>query len=55
MVEYAVLLAQTASSRIGALAGSAEMWLGRVNWELLGYAALGLVALRIAARAFRTR
>jgi hypothetical protein len=55
MVEYAVLLAGTSLAAFGASARSAELWLSRVNWELVGYSALALVALRIAAWAFKTR
>ena len=55
MVEYAILGAQTALATVGTFARSAEMWLGRLNWQVIGYAAMGLVALRIAAWAFKTR
>jgi hypothetical protein len=55
MVEYAVLVAHSSLATLGAFARSAELWLSRLNWEVIGYAALGLVALRIAAWAFRTR
>jgi hypothetical protein len=55
MVEYAILSAQSTFASFGVLASSAEMWLGRLNWEVVGYTALGLVALWIATRAFRTR
>jgi hypothetical protein len=55
MVEYAVLLAQTTLTSFGAFASSAEMWLGRLNWQVIGYTALGLLALRVAAWALRTR
>jgi hypothetical protein len=55
MVEYAVLLAATSLAAFGSFARSAELWLSRLNWEVVGYSALGLVALRIAAWAFKTR
>jgi hypothetical protein len=55
MVEYAVLVAETSMMSIGSFSRSAELWLSRVNWEMAGYAALGLVAFRIAAWAFKTR
>ena len=55
MIEYAILVAQTAVTNFGAFASSAEMWLGRLNWPVIGYAAAGLLALRIAAWALRTR
>jgi hypothetical protein len=55
MVEYAVLVAQTSMATFGSLTRSAEVWLSRLNWEMVGYAALGLVAFRIAAWAFKVR
>ena len=55
MIEYAVLGAEMALGTVGAFASSAEMWLGRLNWQLIGYAALGMVGLRIAAWALRRR
>lgn len=55
MVEYAVLVAHSSLVTLAPYARSAELWLSRLNWEVIGYAALGLVALRIAAWAFRTR
>ena len=55
MVEYAVLVAGASLGSLGAFARSAEMWLSRINWELVGYAALALVALRIATWAFKPR
>lgn len=55
MVEYAVLLAGTSLGTLGAFTQSAELWLSRINWEVVGYALLGLIGLRIAAWALRTR
>jgi hypothetical protein len=55
MVEYAVLVAATSLAAFGSFARSAELWLSRINWELVGYAVLALVALRIAAWAFKPR
>jgi hypothetical protein len=55
VVEYAVLVAQTSMVTFGSFARSAEVWLSRVNWELVGYFSLALVALRIASWAFKTR
>ena len=55
MVEYAVLLAHSASVSLGALAHTAEVWLSRVNWEIVGYVGLALIALRIATWVFRAR
>jgi hypothetical protein len=55
MVEYAALVAEMALATVGTFTHSAEMWLGRLNWQVIGIAAMGLVALRIATRAFRRR
>lgn len=55
MVEYAVLVAETSLAAFGSFTRSAELWLSRLNWEVVGYAALGLVALRIVVWAFKTR
>ena len=55
MVEYALLVAGTSLATFGSFTRSAEVWLSRLNWEVVGYAGLGLVALRIAAWAFKTR
>jgi hypothetical protein len=50
MVEYALILAHNATSLVPQNLAS---WVSQVRWESLGYAALGLVALRIAVWAFR--
>jgi hypothetical protein len=55
MVEYAVLVAGTSLAAFRSFAHSAELWLSRINWELVGYAVLALVALRIATWAFKPR
>ena len=55
MVEYAVLVAGTALAALGSFARSAELWFSRINWELVGYAVLALVALRFAVWAFKPR
>ncbi len=55
MVEYAVLVAGTSLAAFGTLTRSAEVWFSHLNWEVVGYTALGLVALRIAGWAFKTR
>lgn len=55
MVEYAVLVAGTSMAALGSFARSAELLLSRINWELVGYAVLALVALRIAVWAFKPR
>ncbi|HET7425723.1 MAG TPA: hypothetical protein VFJ50_01695 [Gemmatimonadales bacterium] len=51
MVEYALLLASTSFQ---GLAGELAIWSSQVNWNVLGYLALALVALRIAFWAFRS-
>ena len=55
MVEYAVLLAGTSLASLRSFARTAELWFSRINWELVGYAALALAALRFAAWAFKPR
>lgn len=55
MVEYGILVAQTSMASISALSADAQVWLSRVNWEVVGYFALCLVALRIASWAFKVR
>jgi HK97 family phage major capsid protein len=55
MVEYAVLAAGDFLATLGAFARSSQVWLSRINWEVVGYVALALFALRIAAWAFKTR
>ena len=55
MVEYAILVAKMSGATIGSLTSTAELWLSRVNWELVGYVALALIALRLVTWAFRTR
>jgi hypothetical protein len=55
MVEYAVLVAHMGLGTLGTFARSAEVWLSRVNWEVLGYVGLALIALRIVTWAFRHR
>ena len=55
MAEYAVLVAHMGLASLGTFAHSAEVWLSRVNWELVGYFCLGLIALRVVTWAFRRR
>jgi hypothetical protein len=45
MVEYAILLAGTT---IGTFTSTVSAFMSRLNWEVLSYLLLGLVALRIA-------
>jgi hypothetical protein len=53
MVEYAVLVAGISLTALGSFARSAELWLSRINWEVVAFVVLGLVALRIAAWAVK--
>jgi hypothetical protein len=55
MVEYAVLVAHMGLASLGSFARSAEVWLSHVNWELVGWVVLGLIALRIVTWAFDFR
>jgi hypothetical protein len=55
VVEYAILVAKMSGATIGSLTSTAEVWLSRVNWELVAYFALALIALRLVTWAFRTR
>jgi hypothetical protein len=50
MVEYALILAHTAFGQLG---HDIRSWASQLHWETVGYAALGLIALRIAVGAFR--
>jgi hypothetical protein len=50
MVEYALILAHNAA---GFLPQNLSSLVSQVRWESLGYAALGLIALRVAVWAFR--
>ena len=55
MVEYAVLVAHNGLASLQSLGHAAEVWLSRVNWEVVGYLGLALIALRIATWAFKPR
>ena len=52
MVEYAILLAGTS---IGTFASTVTAFVSGLNWTVLSYLLLGLVALRIAFWAFRSQ
>jgi hypothetical protein len=52
MVEYALLLAGTS---ISTFASTVSAFLSGLNWNVLSYLLLGLVALRIAVWAFRSQ
>ncbi len=51
MVEYALLVA---GSSLNTLAVTVGAFLSRINWEIVSYLLLALVALRIAFWAFRS-
>jgi hypothetical protein len=53
MVEYALLLASSATRSFAAFAGNIGAWTTTVNWTAVGYVVLALVALRIVVKAFR--
>jgi hypothetical protein len=50
MVEYALILAH---NTVGLVPGQVMSWLSQVRWDSLGYAVLGLLAVRFAVWAFR--
>lgn len=55
MVEYAVLLAGTGMGSLMSLGRTAELWLSDINWDMVKLGILGLIVIRIATWAFRTR
>jgi hypothetical protein len=55
MVEYAVLVAHMGLASLGSFITSAEVWLDHVNWELVAWIVLGLIALRFVTWTFRFR
>jgi hypothetical protein len=55
MVEYAVLVAHMGLASLGSFARSAEVWLSHVNWQLVGYVVLGLIAIRCVTWALKPR
>ena len=48
MVEYALVLVHSSMAGLGLLTQQVNAWVGDINWTLVGYAALCLVAFRIA-------
>ena len=54
MVEYAVLVAHNSASFMGGVGNDVLSWASRLDWIMLGYAAAGLVLLRLAFVAFKT-
>jgi hypothetical protein len=55
MAEYAIMVAESGLVTMQSFASSAEVWLDRINWKVVGYLALGLIALRVASWVVRTR
>jgi hypothetical protein len=55
MVEYAVLVAHMGLGALGSFITSAEVWLDHVNWELVAWIVLGLIALRFVTWTFKFR
>jgi hypothetical protein len=48
MVEYAVLVAHNSATFMSGIGGDVVSWASRLDWSMLGYAAAGLVFLRLA-------
>lgn len=53
MVEYALVLVHSSMAGLGLLSQQVNVWIGDINWTLVGYAALCLIAFRIALWAFK--
>jgi predicted cobalt transporter CbtA len=53
MVEYALLLAHNSAAFFGGIGGDVFSWASGLNWGLLGYAAAGLVLLRMVSSLLR--
>jgi lipid-A-disaccharide synthase-like uncharacterized protein len=53
MVEYAVLVAHNTAGLFNILSNDASSWASRLNWEMIGYAAVALVSLRLVAWVFK--
>jgi cytochrome b len=48
MVEYAVLVAHTSANFMSGVGNDVLSWASRLDWSMLGYAAAGLILLRLA-------
>jgi hypothetical protein len=55
MVEYAVLVAHMGLASLGTFVSSAEVWLASVNWKLVAWVVLILIAIRFVTWAFKPR
>jgi hypothetical protein len=53
MVEYAVLVAHNSASFMSGVGSDVFSWASRLDWSMLGYAAAGLVLLRLAFGAIK--
>jgi hypothetical protein len=53
VVEYALVLVHSSMAGLGLLSQQVNVWIGDINWTLVGYAALCLLAFRIALWAFK--
>jgi cytochrome b len=48
MVEYAVLVAHNSADFMSGVGNDVLSWASRLDWAMLGYAAAGLILLRLA-------
>jgi hypothetical protein len=55
MAEYAIMVAESGLMTMQSFATSAEVWLDHINWKVVGYFALGLIALRVGSWVLRAR
>jgi hypothetical protein len=55
MVEYAILVAHIGLGALGSFAQSAEVWLSGVNWAVVGWVVLILIAIRFVTWTFKPR
>jgi hypothetical protein len=53
MVEYAVLVAHNSASFMSGVGNDVLSWASRLDWSMLGYAAAGLILLRLAFGAIK--
>ena len=53
MVEYALLVASTSAQTFGVLVSNVGNKLESLDWHMLVYVAIGLLALKVASWAFR--
>jgi len=53
VVEYALLVASTSAQTFGVLVSNVGNKLATLDWHMLVYVAIGLLALRLGAWAFR--